>query len=329
MTSLRSIGLNLINPSFIQLTFYVLVASFLTPGATIMAGDPTIIGRWDVTVKGADGQTYPSWFEIENSGNNALVGRYVGQFGSARPIAKVEHDNNTISFTVPPQWEKRTTDVTYTGRLEGDVIRGETTDDNGKRITWEARRAPLLDRDEKIAWGQPIELFNGRDLTGWKTQFSDRKNGWQVRDGALNNVEPGNNVITEQKFDDFKLHAEFRYPKGSNSGIYLRGRYEVQVEDNFGGEASSHRIGGVYGFLTPTDNAAKPAGEWQAVDITLIGRRVNVTLNGRPIIVRQIIPGITGGALDSHEGEPGPLLIQGDHGPVEFRKLTLTLPAEK
>ncbi len=138
------------------------------------------------------------------------------------------------------------------------------------------------------------------------------------------NAVPGNDLLTERKFTDFKLHTEFRYPKGSNSGVYLRGRYEVQIEDNFGLEPDSHYIGGVYGFLTPSVNAGKKAGEWQTLDVTLVGRVVTVVLNGERIIDRQTIPGITGGALDSDEDKPGPILLQGDHGRVEFRKVTLT-----
>src|SRR5439155_25775408 len=108
------------------------------------------------------------------------------------------------------------------------------------------------------------------------------------------------------------------------SGIYLRGRYELQIEDNYGGEPDAHKIGGIYGFLTPRINAARRPGEWQTVDVTLVGRVVTITLNGELIIDRQTIPGITGGALDSDEGAPGPILIQGDHGPIDFRKVTLT-----
>ena len=169
-----------------------------------------------------------------------------------------------------------------------------------------------------------MELFNGKDLTGWKPRSAQTKNGWTVRDGLLVNATPGNDLVTEQKFTDFQVHAEFRYPKGSNSGIYLRGRYEVQIEDNYGDEPDSHKIGGIYGFLTPCLNAAKKPGEWQTMDITLVGRVVTVVFNGERVIDRQTIPGITGGALDSDEGAPGPLFLQGDHGPIEFRKLTLT-----
>ena len=286
--------------------------------------DPsTVTGRWDVTVEGAGGE-YPSWFEVRKSGYRTLVGSYVGQFGSARPISKVESNDGSFRFVVPPQWENRQTDVVFEGRLEADVIRGETTNDEGKRIHWVAQRAPALEREEPKRWGEPLELFNGRDLTGWKPRTAGRKNSWQVRDGVLLNVEAGNDLLTERKFTDFRLRAEFRYPQGSNSGIYLRGRYEVQIEDNFGQEPDNEKIGGVYGFLTPRINAAKPAGQWQTFEITLIGRRVTVVFNGESIIDRQIIPGITGGALDSDEGAAGPIMIQGDHGPVEFRKLSLT-----
>ena len=134
--------------------------------------------------------------------------------------------------------------------------------------------------------------------------------------------------MTEEKFMDFKLHVEFRYPEGSNSGVYLRGRYEVQVEDGYGKQPDSHYLGGVYGFLTPNENAAKKAGEWQSYDITLVGRRVTVVANGKTIIHNQIIPGITGGALISREAEPGPLYLQGDHGPVEYRNITIATPKE-
>ena len=130
--------------------------------------------------------------------------------------------------------------------------------------------------------------------------------------------------MSDEKFMDFKLHIEFRYPEGSNSGVYLRGRYEVQVTDSKGKEPSDIEFSGVYGFLTPNEMAAKSAGEWQSYDITLIGRRVTVTANGVTVINDQNIPGITGGALNSKEGEPGPFMIQGDHGPIEYRNIVVT-----
>lgn len=287
----------------------------------------SLIGRWDLTVTTPDGK-YPSWLEIRKSGRQTLVGSFVAQFGSARPISKVEWDNGTFRFTIPPQWEARKEDITYEGKLVGDLIQGESTDEKGRKITWEGTRAPSLKRAEAPKWGEPIELFNGKDLTGFKPRYPENKHGWEVKDGLLVNANPGNDLLTEKTFSDFQLKAEFRYPKGSNSGIYLRGRYEFQIEDNKGLEADSHLIGGIYGFLTPSLNAAKKADEWQDVQITLVGRVITVVLNGELIIDRQTIPGITGGAIDSDEGKPGPLMLQGDHGRVEFRKLILT-PAQE
>jgi 3-keto-disaccharide hydrolase len=283
--------------------------------------DPPICGRWDLTVQGTQGD-YPSWLEVRKSGRT-LVGSFVGRFGSARPISRVEFADGRVHFSVPPQYEERQDDLDFTGKLDGDTLRGETTGDDGKRLSWTARRAPSLARDKEPKWGKPVELI-GKDLSGWRLRSSEGKARWGVRDGVLANVEPGTDVITERKFTDFQLHAEFRYPAGSNSGLYLRGRYEVQIEDDYGEEPDSHRIGGVYGFLTPSVNAAKKAGEWQTLDVTLVGRVVTVVLNGERIIDRQTIPGVTGGALDSDEGSPGPIMLQGDHGPVEFRKVTLT-----
>jgi hypothetical protein len=299
-----------------------LLALSLNAGAADVPKDSPIIGRWDVTVQGQSGP-YPSWFEVKKSGYTTLVGSFVGQFGSARPIGKVEFDNGRLRFVVPPQWENRKDDLAFEGRLDGHEIHGTTTDDQGRPATWIGRRAPDLKRPPP-GWGEPVELFNGKDLAGWKPRDPNKPNGWVVRDGLLSNAKPGNDLVTESKVTDFKLHAEFRYPQGSNSGVYLRGRYEVQIEDNYGWEPECHIIGAVYGFLTPRVNAAKKPGEWQTFDVTFVGRVVTVELNGERIIDRQAIPGITGGALDSDEGSPGPIMLQGDHGPIDFRKLTLT-----
>jgi len=167
-------------------------------------------------------------------------------------------------------------------------------------------------------------LFNGKDLTGW-TKQGDRESKWTVVNGVLTNPSNGANLMTTRTFGDFKLHLEFRYPKGGNSGVYLRGRHEVQVEDSPKGEFPlSVHLGGVYGFLWPNENAGMGPGQWNTYDITLIGRRVTVVLNGKTVIADQIIPGPTGGALDSNEGAPGPILLQGDHTAVEYKNVRLT-----
>ena len=188
--------------------------------------------------------------------------------------------------------------------------------------------APKLNRNTEVKWGKVNSIFNGNNLEGWHSSDEKKMNQWEAIDGMLKNPKSGVNLISDKTYDDFKLHVEVRYPKGSNSGIYLRGRYEVQVEDNYGNDPESILFGGIYGFLTPNQMAAKPAGEWQVFDITLIGRRVSIIANEKPIIIDQIIPGITGGALDSKEALPGPIMLQGDHGIVEYRNIYIQQPKE-
>ncbi len=309
--------------------------AFAQTDTTGRVGPPAIIGRWDIVVH-APGMDYPSWLEVRKSGRTTLVGQFVGRMGSVRPITQVEFKDGRVNWSVPIQWEPRKTDLAFEGKLDGDTLSGETVTDDGKPVKWTAKRAPNLKRDKPPTWGEQIDLFNGKDLTGWTTSppgpntFPPPKvssEGWTVRDGLMVNAKPGINLVSERKFTDFKLHAGFRYPKGSNSGIYLRGRYEVQIEDNYGLEPDSHLIGGIYGFLNPSTNPSKPAGEWQTIDVELIGREATVYLNGERIIDRQTIPGITGGALDSDEGAPGPIMLQGDHGPIEFRRVRV-MPAQ-
>lgn len=280
-----------------------------------------ILGRWDITIQAPWGAA-PSWLEVEQSGATK-VGRFVGMFGSARPVSEVEFKDGKFRVAIPKQYERE--NHVFEGTLNGDTLSGMTTGGILEQpAKWTAQRAPALKRTGKPQWGTPIELFNGKDLDGWKPRNAQEPNGWKVENGVLINAKPGNDLVTTRTFDDFKLHAEFRYPAGSNSGLYLRGRYELQIEDNYGQEPHRHGIASIYGFIAPCVNPSKKPGEWQTYDITLVGRAVTVVFNGETVIERQQIPGITGGALESDEGKPGPLFIQGDHGQVEFRKLTLT-----
>jgi len=280
------------------------------------------IGHWDITVDMGNGQTVPSWLEVKLSGFRTLVGYLVTGEGSARPISKINADGNKIAFSIPPQWEMGMKDLMFEGTVENDKLSGTITYPDGKQGTFIGVRAPTLVREKPPVWGEPIKIFNGQNLDGWIAQKP--QNQWVVENGVLRSPKSGSNLMTSQKFQDFKLHIEFKYPEGSNSGIYLRGRYELQIIDSRGQEPSSILFGGIYGYLTPNEIAAKSPGEWQTYDITLVGRRVTVEANGKTVICDAIIPGITGGALDSKEGEPGPILLQGDHGPVEFRNIVIT-----
>tara|TARA_R100000935_G_C2841497_1_gene171313 strand:- start:1123 stop:2043 length:921 start_codon:yes stop_codon:yes gene_type:complete len=279
-----------------------------------------IEGRWDMVIS-QEGEELPSWLEIRHSGSRTLVGRFVYAMGSARPISEVKMKDGKFSFAIPPQWEDGNTYMEFEGSMNGDVLKGTMLYTNGQTYNWVATRAPQLEYTKNPKWGKPIELFNGKDLSGWQAMG---ENQWIAESGVLKSPKSGSNLVSDQKFNDFKLHLEFKYPQGSNSGVYLRGRYEVQIMDSKGAEPSDVEYSGVYGFLTPSEVAAKGPGEWQEYDITLIGRRVTVVANGTTVISDQIIPGITGGALDSKEGEPGPLYFQGDHGPIEFRNIIVT-----
>ncbi len=305
----------------------IVILSFLFCSILIMAQEtPSVIGRWDLEVQDGD-KWLPAWLEVKQSGSKALVGHFVGVSGSARPISEVYFKENLINFSIPPQWNG-THYLHVTGTVNQGAMEGNLIDPYGKPHVFRGARAPELLTPEPAKWSKPIALLKDNTTDGWTIPAGSNANQWFVKDGILTNPASGVNLMSEEEFMDFKLHIEFRYPEHSNSGIYLRGRYEVQVEDSYGKEPSSVYLGGVYGFLTPNENVAKKAGEWQSYDITLVGRRVTIVANGETVIFRQIIPGITGGALNSHEGKPGPLLLQGDHGPVEYRNITISTPQE-
>lgn len=295
----------------------------LTGATTQQTADyKDLIGRWDITVD-ENGKPAPSWLEVKLSGTRTLVGYFVSTSGSARPVAKVNFDNGKFDFTIPPQWEKGDQDFVIKGELTGGGIEGTIVTSEGKEYKYKGVKAPYLKRTAAPVWDKPINLFNGKDLSGWKAVGNT--NQWEVRNGVLTSPHSGANLISERTFTDFKLHVEFRYQKGSNSGVYLRGRYECQIEDSDKEtHPSSVLYSGIYGFLAPSEINALGPNQWQNYDITLIGRMVTVVANGKTVISNQEIPGITGGALDSNEGEPGPIYFQGDHGPIEFRKVVIT-----
>jgi hypothetical protein len=280
-----------------------------------------MLGRWDITITTPDGPR-PSWLEIERSGREAVVGRIVGIVGSARPIARINASGDSLRFSVPPQWEEGNGDLSVEGALQGDRLAGRMTFPDGKSFGWIAVRAPRSVPRANMVWGSPIRLLHENDLGGWKPMGIP--NQWTVSNGVLASPHSGVNIVTERTFSDFKLHIEFRYPTESNSGVYLRGRHEVQIQDDFGGEPASDHFSAIYGFISPSQIAARPAGQWQTYDITLVGRMVTVVANGKMVICNQEIPGITGGALDSNEGAPGPLYLQGDHGPIEYKNIIIT-----
>ena len=306
-----------------KLKIYTIILVLFTFSA-IAQNAKELIGKWDLEVD-MDGKSFPSWLQIKQSGNKALVGYFVAHNGSARPISEIFFHDGIIDFSIPPQWDGLS-DMHFQGILSDGNLKGTILSSEGGSYSFSGVPAPKLIRNIEVKWGKAKSIFNTKNLNGWQSSDEKRNNQWIVLGGILKNPESGVNLISNETYKDFKLHIEARYPKGSNSGIFLRGRYEIQVEDSYGNDPDSILFGGVYGFLTPNEMAAKPAGEWQVFDITLIGRRISIIANGKSIIVDQIIPGITGGALDSKEALPGPIMLQGDHGKVEFRNIYIQQP---
>jgi hypothetical protein len=284
------------------------------------AAEP-FLGRWDLTLK-APHREYPSWLEIRQE-EGQLKAQMVGRWGNARPLPKIELSNGLLTFVSPKEEEDRKDDMVFQGKLVAGSLSGITTGPDGTPWPWVGQRAPTLETIQAPSWGKPISLFNGKNLTGWRMDKPGP--AWTVRNGTL--ISPGNGpeLISDSKFQNFKLHVEFNCGKDSNSGVYLRGRYEVQIETESQAEPPSHHTGAIYGFLAPTPELPRKADEWQTFDITLLGRQVTVVQNGQTIIDNQEIPGITGGALDSHEALPGPIYLQGsEKGHVAFRNIVIT-----
>ncbi len=311
---------------YLGLTAAVLV---LTPALPQSAPKLQLAGRWDLTIK-APGESYPSWMEFTGKNGSPEV-RIVGRVSSVHKATDVKVDGTHLSFTTA-EWFGKPIKVTWDMNLTGERLAGSQKRQDGVSGQLTGVRAPTLVR-QAASWGKPQPLFNGKDLTGWEPLITEPgksvENNWKAVQGELVNAAPGANIRTKQEFQDFKLHVEFNCPKEGNSGVYLRGRYEVQVEYEAADRNDPlHGMGSIYGFLAPAAVIHPRPGQWESFDITLIGRNVTIVRNGVTTIGNQEIPGITGGALNSAEGQPGPLYIQGDHtGGMKYRNIAISLPA--
>ncbi|MFH6604902.1 DUF1080 domain-containing protein [Maribacter algicola] len=305
------------------------------------------LGTWTFDVEGGG----IGWLKVHNE-EGFLDAELLWIGGSVLPVSHIyEVDENNIVVTRTQDVTKKKNDngdnrvhtITYTLRITrmGDEITGTMVapnwDGNGenKQSIMGKRLAPVGSAPNlnEVKYGKEIQLFNGKDLTGWRIINPEKKNGFKVKDGQLINdpVQPEDghhvsygNLRTEQEFEDFNLKLEVNVPEGNNSGVYLRGLYEIQVVDSYGKDLDPHNMGAVYSRITPSEAAEKPAGEWQSLDITLCKRHISVIFNGKKIIDNQPVEGPTGGAISSDVFAPGPIYLQGDHGNVAYRNIILT-----
>jgi hypothetical protein len=283
-------------------------------------------GRWDIVLTMPDGSTSPRWMDYVE-GREPLI-RIQPAGGSVHPAYDVNVDGPHITLTMNKASDKSPATL-WDLKIKNKIITGTQT--TGDRIVQiKGVKAPELKRDAPKVWTKAEPIFNGKDLDGWEPTSDKAKNNWVAQDGALVNTAHGANIKTTRKFEDFKLHIEFNCPEEGNSGIYLRGRYEVQVEyEKIDANDKFHSIGSIYGFIAPTSDLERKPGTWETFDITLVGRMVTIVRNKVKTVENREIPGITGGALDSNEGEPGPFYIQGDHtGGMKYRNITVQLPKQ-
>ncbi len=310
-----------------------LFVTLLASATSLLAENP-YIGRWALTLPNGGA----GWLGVEEK-DGALTSSVLWGGGSVVPTAGTKlQDGKLVVTREQKNKEGKVTTETITATATGDSLAlttvrhneagkqlGEPAAFTGKRIPPVPARPDL----SKVKFGEPVQLFNGKDLTGWRLIKPDDDNGWSVQDGVLMNrvaKEEGKhwgNLRTEAEFEDFRLTTEVRTQEKSNSGIYLRGIYEVQIMESFGKPVDSHHMGALYSRITPSVAAEKPIGEWQTLDITLVDRHLTVILNGQTIIDNQPVLGCTGGALTSDEFKPGPIFLQGDHTNVDYRNMVL------
>jgi hypothetical protein len=316
----------------------VMAWMLLLSASPVKADGPDFIGNWALTLPNGGA----GWLGVVEK-DGKLSASILWGGGSVLPVDDVKRDGDSLVVTRLHKNAKdpaNTVTETITAKLDGDVMNLTTVqskpdkpemskaDFTGKR-TPPVPAAPEL---SKVKFGPGIQLFNGKDLSGWKLTNEKAVSGWTVKDGVLNNdpvQEEGKphknygNLRTEQEFEDFNLTLETNVPKNSNSGVYLRGIYEVQILDSFGKPLDPHNMGAIYSRITPSEAAEKPAGEWQTLDITLVDRHATVILNGKKIIDNQPLLGCTGGALWSDQFRPGPIYLQGDHSGANYRNMVL------
>lgn len=317
------------------LILFLLVAAL---GGPLAAAPNPIFGQWSLNLPSGEA----GWVAVRPQGG-IVTAELMWAVGAPRPLEWIEVTDGCLVFTrsirrpLSPK-DEAPNRYRITMRAEGDILRCTMRPDpDGPPIEFSGKRQPPMPPRpnlNRVRLGDPITLFNGRDLTGWSLSDSTKENGWSVRDGILCNDTPKTdfssygdfaNLRTNAEFEDFQLQLEYRLPRriGGNSGIYLRGLYEVQVTHRDSKMQGISGPGSVFGRVAPTHNAGKRAGEWETLQILLVDRHVTVVLNGDRVIDNQPVEGCTGGALKSDVTAPGPIYLQGDHTSVEYRHIVL------
>ena len=287
-------------------------------GAPAFAQANPFVGTWNLTGE-APFENYVYWLEVKDEGGK-LSAMFLNRGGSPVPVQDVKVTNGELTFVIPGRGEVRPmVSLRHAGGKLTGTVAGKVKVSGDRPPQWAA-----CDANARHTFGKPVALFDGTSIDAWSVQHPDRPMNWKIEDGAMTNDPKANNLVSKAKFKDFRIDAEYKISPKGNSGIYLRGRYEMQLLDDAGREPESHGHLSIYARKAPDVVASKPAGEWQTAQITVVGNCVTAVLNGKTVHSNARIAGITGGALDAKETEPGPIMIQGDHGQVWFRKVVVT-----
>jgi 3-keto-disaccharide hydrolase len=317
--------------------------AFLACSLNAIAAADDFNGRWDLIVHNNPNCTVTCawWLEVTAAGTPEMKATFVGfPDGSLHQLPDLTIRDGVLHFAWDHPASTRGRESAPTGAgsapapahqhmdYEAQYVNGklEGKVSGAKNLTFTGERAPAINEHDDGTWikEKPIVLFNGKDLTGWTGIRTENAEGWTVENGILTSRGHADDLVTKEKYWNFELHAEYNLEERSNSGIGLRGRYEVQIASDFGRPPGMHGTGALYTRILPRVNASKPAGEWQTYDIRLVGMEVTAILNGVKLYERGVIDGLTGIAYDPYEGKPGSLELQGDHGAVKFRNVVLT-----
>ena len=300
----------------------------LAAAGALFAGDEAFNGRWTIEPAG-DNNGRVLWLEVNGAGTAKITGWMVGggPGGQLDAIHNARIERGHLRFHLERRSNRtgETIKTPVSAALHGDNLLGVAQRGNGA-LLWFGRRAPVIADKDDGSWreGEPLTLFDGSGLQHWRTLRPGREKDWYVEDGVMKNRKGADMLMTKDRFWNFRLQMEYRVRPKMNGGVGLRGRYEIQILDDYGQPVSDHGNGALYGRIAPEVNAGRKADEWQTFDIRLVGRELTVILNGKKTIDRRTVEGFTAMANDWREGRPGPLTLQGDHGAVEFRRIVIT-----
>ncbi len=333
----------------------ILGAVLVATAVVVAAQQNPYVGRWNITGTGAD--TDKVYFLEVTQNGDRLEGRFLNRTAHATPLAWIRVEGKELVFQYGrgegvPADPVMACGPIYRAHMEGGKLIGSHTPEPcnlpprgaaaatpapapatrppAKPINWVGVRQPVWppsNANGNHTYGTPVVLVGpGVGLEVWGGQTPEHPGGWKIVNGVLSDDPPTYNPVSKVKFKDFKVETEFKLDADQNSGLYLRGRYELQLALGPGPAITAGRQGlvSIYGWKAADVDAAKPAGEWQTLEAIVVGNRVTVTLNGKRVHDNALLPAMTGGALDNDELAPGPIMIQGDHSRVSFRKLVVT-----